>query len=185
MTSKNFYFYFESTELFISFPLIYDIKNGFISEIINFTTNQVWCTDEKGEIYSYYRTKCREFYINIKKAKSDVFDINYKDNENRTIFVTEFYLQTGTEIEIVFSICIEFIDPISNKLAYVCSDVNSNDLNYNLDNINNKLSGYFFINSVGFAHSFYFPGSVSEALTNTEYLYSWGKNFYLEEKANN
>ena len=182
MTSKNFYFYFESTELFISFPLIYDIKNGFISEIINFTTNQVWCTDEKGEIYSYYRTKCREFYINIKKAKSDVFDINYKDNENRTIFVTEFYLQTGTEIEIVFSICIEFIDPISNKLAYVCSDVNSNDLNYNLDNINNKLSGYFFINSVGFAHSFYFPGSVSEALTNTEYLYSWGKNFYLEEK---
>ena len=156
-TETNFYFYFESTELYISFPLIYDLKNNFISKMINLQDNPVWCTDEKGEVYSYYKTKCRGFYNNIKKAKSDIFDINYKENKNRTIFVTEFYTQLSAELEIVFSLCIEFIDPFSNQLAYLCSDIISNDINYNLDNINYKINGYFFVNSVGFSQIFYFP----------------------------
>ena len=181
-TGSNFYFYFESTELYLSFPLSYDINNGFINEITNYTDNPVWCTNDKGEVHTYYKTKCRGFYDNIKKSKTDVFDINYKDNENRTIFVTEFYTQVGIELEIVFTICIEFNDPLSNKLAYLCADINSNDLNYNLDNINSKLSGYFFVNSVGFSHSFYYPGYQEEALTITENMFSWGKKFFLEEK---
>ena len=47
-TGSNFYFYFESTELYISFPLSYDIQNGFITEITNYTDNPVWCTNDKG-----------------------------------------------------------------------------------------------------------------------------------------
>ena len=181
-TGTNFYFYFESNELYISFPLIYDIKNEFIKEITNYTTNPVWCTDEKGDVYTYYKMKCRGFYDNIKKAKSDVFDINYKDNENRTFFVTEFYTQVALGLEIVFTICIEFTDPLSNKLAYLCADINSNDLNYNFDNINTKLSGYFFVNSVGFSHSFYYPGGQEESLTITENIFPFDKAFFLEEK---
>ena len=181
-TSKNYYIYFESTELFISFPIINDIRNGFISEITNFTKNPVWCTDENGEVYKIYKTKCRGFYNKIKKSKSDVFDINYKDNENRTIFVSDFYIQTGSELEIVFTICIEFTDPISDKLAYICSDVGEDEINYNLDNINSKLSGYFFISSIGFANLFYFPESSKEALTITEIIYSFNKTYFLEEK---
>ena len=183
MTSANFYFYFESTELYISFPLIYDFKNGFMSEIYNYTDNPAWCTDEKGEIYTIYKTKCRDFYSKMKKAKSNVFDLNYKDNVNRTIFITNFYKQAGTDSEIIFSMCIEFIDPISNKFAYMCSDINSEDLNYNLDNINSKLSGYFFINSVGLAHSFYFPQKSENALTITENVYEKEKKYFLEEKS--
>ena len=181
-TLKNIYFYFESTELFIEFPLIYEINNGFIYEIVNFTTNPVWCTDKNGEIYKIYKTKCRGFYNKIKKAKSDVFDINYKDNENRTIFVSDFYIQTGIKFDIVFSICIEFVDPISEKLAYICSDISSNELNYNMNNINSKINGFFFVNSVGFAHSFYYPQNLDEGLTTSENVFKWEKNFFLEEK---
>ena len=181
-SSKNIYLYFESTELFINFPLLYAIENGFIFEIANKTNNQVWCTDENGEIYTTYKVKCRPFYLNIKKAKSDVFDINFKDNENRTIFVTEIYTQQGDIFEIIFSMCIEFNDPLSNKLAYICSDINSDNLNYNLDNINSKLSGYFFINSIGCSQAFYFPGNLDEALTNTESIYRRDIKFFLKEK---
>ena len=181
-TFSNFYFYFESTELYISFPLKYDLENGFIHECKNFSDNPVWCTDKKGEVYKYYKTKCREFYNNIKKAKSDIFDINYKDNTNRTIFVTEFYTQLSTEFEIVFSICIEFIEPFTEKLAYLCSDINANDINYNLDNINSKINGYFFINSVGFSKSFYFPKKSEEALTTAENIYEKNIKYFLQEK---
>ena len=52
--------------------------------------------------------------------------------------------------------CLEFVDPISNQLAYMCSDISSNEINYNLENINSKLNGYFFVNSVGFSHLFFF-----------------------------
>ena len=182
VSSKNYYFYFESTELFISFPLLYDLQNGFISEILNFEDNGVWCTDKNGEKITYYKTKCRGFYNNIIKSKSDIFDINYKDNENRTIFVTDFYSQLSIVYEIIFTLCIEFNDPFSNKSAYICADVNSDDLNYNLNNINSKLSGYFFINPVGFSHSFYFPGNSLEALTNTENIFRKDITFFLEEK---
>ena len=180
--AKNFYFYFEITELFVAFPLLYYLEDDLIPALINFTNNPVWCTDKNGEKYTIYKARCRGWYNNIKKAKSDVFDINYKDNENRTIFVTEFYLQLGIINEIIFTFCIEFNDPISNKPAYICTDVISTDIYYNLDNINSKLSGYFFLNSVGFAQSFYFPGNSEEALTNTENIYRKDKKFFLEEK---
>ena len=181
-TSKNFYLYFESTELYISFPLIYDLKNGFMSEILNYTKNPVWCTDEKGEVYTIYKSKCRSFYNTIKKAKSNVFDINFKDNEKRSIFITDYYVQVGTVLEIVFTMCLEFVDPLSNQLAYMCSDISSNEINYNLENINSKLNGYFFVNSVGFSHLFFFPETSLEALTATESIYGWNKQFFLEEK---
>ena len=179
-SSLNFYLYFESNELVVFFPLKYGLKNGFAKEMANYeNNNQVWCIDEKGEKYKIYKPKCRRFYRNIKKAKSSVFDNNYKYKEKRTIFMTEFYIQYSVEKEIVFSICIEFNDPLSNQLAYICSDVNSNSINYNFDNFNNNLNGYFFINSVGFSHSFYFPGNSDEALTVTENIYNKNKKFKL------
>ena len=181
-TLKIIYSYFESTDLYISFPLIYEYQNGFINEIINYTDNPFWCTDEKGEIYKIYKTKCRGFYANIKKAKTDIFDINHKDNENRTIFLTEFYVQASVVYEIIFSMCLEFIDPISGLLAYFCSDVESSDLNFNLDIINSKINGYFFMNSVGFFYSFYFPENPEETLTLSENIYRWDKKFFLQEK---
>ena len=181
-TMQTFYFYFESTELMMLFPLIYYYREGFISIFTNYTNNPVWCTDEKGEILTIYKMKCRGFYSDLKKAKTDIFDINYKDKENRTIFVTEFYNQAGTGIETVFNICIEFIDPFSEKLAYMCSDVNSGELNAYFDSINLKLSGYFFVHPVGFANSFYFPLNSEKALTIVENIFKREDTFFLEEK---
>ena len=174
------YFYFDSTELFISFPLNYDLKSGYL--LSDSSDNSAWCTDQNGDVYNYYKAKCGGFYNNIKKAKSDVFDINYKDNENRTIFVTEYYIQSGMETEIIYTICIEFTDPFSNQIVYLCSDLSANVINYSFENINSKLNGYFFINTVGFSQLFYFPNNPEEALTVTENIFSNGKTFFLEEK---
>ena len=181
-SSLTIYFYFEASELFISYPLKYSIKIGFIKKITNYTDNQVWCTDERGEIFPYYKTKCREFFINIQRAKSDVFDKNYGDNVNRTIFVTEFYAQAGEQKEPVFTMCIEFTDTFSGKPAYACADILKSDLYSIFESINKKLNGYFFINSVGFAHSFYYPESNDVAYTATEDIFNWHSKFFLEEK---
>ena len=182
-TSKNFYFYFESSEVFITFPLIYYYQNGIMEVMINYPSNQAWCLDENGEIYTVYKVKCRGWYLNSKKAKYDVLDINYKDNENRTIFITEFYTQLGEKIEIIFTLCIEFVDPISNQLGYMCSDVDSSNINYYFDKVNKKLNGYFFIIPVGFSHSFYFPDGSENALTLNEHIFKKEKKYYLEEKS--
>ena len=51
-----------------------------------------------------------------------------------------------------------------------------------MNNINSKINGFFFVNSVGFAHSFYYPQNLDEGLTTSENLFKWEKNFFLEEK---
>ena len=56
-TLKDFYFFFESSDVFISFPLIYYYQNGIMSEIINYPDNPVWCLDENGEAYTTFKVK--------------------------------------------------------------------------------------------------------------------------------
>ena len=181
-TTKIIYGYFDSTDIYISFPLSYEYETDFFYELTHYGDNPLWCLDKNGEIYTVYKPKCRGFYRNIKNAKTDIFDENHKDNENRTIYVTDFYVQASGTIEIIFTMCLEFIDPFSNNFAYFCSDVDSYHVNVILDEINSKMSGYFFINPVGFSHSFYFPENQEEALTLTENLFGWDKKFFLEEK---
>ena len=183
-TLSNFYFYFESTELFICYPLSVFIDNKFIINIANFSeSNQVWCANEEGEVYNIYKGRCRSFYTNIQNAKSDIFDYNYKDNKNRTIFVTEFYPQAGENEEIVFTMCIEFIDPISGKAAYGCADINQRDKFDYLEKTTYEMTGYFFINPVGFNKVFYFPQMDLDVVkTATENIFKWDSNFYLNEK---
>ena len=181
-SARNFYFYFNKTELFIGFPLDYHIKIDFINITMNFKKNPVWCTNDKGEIYTTYKFKCRDIYLNIKKAKSNIFDYNYNPEINRTIFITEFYSQIGDYGGIVYTICIEFDDPISGDIAFACADMNQENLLYNLDSINGKIRGYFLINPIGFNHIFYYPLINDTAKTLTEHIFSWEHNFYLSEK---
>ena len=181
LTASDFYFYFDSTELFICTPVDYFYNADFFDIVMNFQ-NYVWCTDENGKIYLAYKAKCRSFYINSQKAKSDVFDYNYNDYKNRSIFVTEYYYQAGGNAGNVYSMCIQFTDPISINNAYACADINQTGLLFNLDNINNKLNGYFFINPVGFNKAFYFPQMPEEPLTTSESIFNWNETFYLNEK---
>ena len=183
-TASNFFFYFHLTELLVCYPLNYYHKIDFINKIMNYSGNPVFCTDDKGEVYSTFKLKCRGFYSNIQKSKTDIFDYNYNKDINRTIFVTEFYHQSGKDGGNVFTICIQFYDPLSGNDAYACADVNQTDLKHNLDTINNKLTGYFFVEPVGFNHVFYYPSISKIAQTPSESIFTWDDSFYVNEKIN-
>ena len=123
-----------------------------------------------------------QFGVNIQKAKTDIFDYNSFDNKDRTIFVTEFYYQSGMDFTNVFTMCIQFDEPISEGKAYICADIGQNSLIFNFDNINSKLNGFFLVSPVGFNRAFYFPQSIEYAYTPSENIFKWDKTFYLEEK---
>ena len=183
-SSICYYFYFDASELFISYPLIYDYESEFLEVILNYEEdNPRWCTDENGQVYKTYKAKCRDYYINIQKAKTSSFDNNSLDNKNRTIFVTEFYQDLSQPKSAnIYSMCIQFLDPISEKNAIACADIGQDNLINNFDDINSKLSGYFLVSLIGFNHLFYFPLMLENALTPSEAIFSSNKNFFIEEK---
>ena len=182
-SSICYYFYFDSSELFISYPLIYDYESEFLEVMLNYEDNPKWFTDKNGNIYKTYKAKCRDYYVNSQKAKTTLFDNNSKDNKNRTIFVTDFYQDLRQPKSAnIYTMCIQFKDPISGQNAYACSDIAKDSLVSNSENINSKISGYFFITLVGFNHLFYFPQMIEEALTPSEAIFTWDKNFFVKEK---
>ena len=178
----GYYFYFESTELYLSFPLYADYIWDFTSILDKYTDNPIWCTDEQGEIFDVYKLRCREFYLNIQKAKTDIFDYNSKFNNNRSIFMTEFYYQSGMKMTNVFTMCVQFDEPIHGGKAYVCADIAQDILIYNFEKINSKINGYFLVIPVGFNRVFYFPQSTEIAFSPMENIFRSDKNFFLEEK---
>ena len=180
-TTTNFYFFFEKTDLLLFYPVDYYHKHNKINETLNFL-NVASCTDEKGDIYTTYKFQCRNIYANIKKAQTDIFDYNYDSNINRSIFITEFYLQSGDNGENVFTICIIFQDPITAKDAYACADISQKDLLFNLDDVNNKINGYYFVVSVGFNKVLFFPLKNEIAKTPGENIFDYDTPFYLNEK---
>ena len=180
-TINNIYFLFDKTDLFMNFPLYYLHSMNFINSSMNYT-NPLWCTNDNGEKYTTYRFKCREFYTKIKKSKTNLFDYNYDVSKNKSIFITDIYEQSGGKGSLIFTMCISFIDPLSDTDVYLCSDINPKDIVMSLENINKKLNGYFFVNSVGFNHVFYFPSSMDISKTPCESIYKWNKNYFLNEK---
>ena len=138
----------------MTFPLYYQNSTNFINSSMNYS-NPLWCTNDEGEIYTTYRFKCREFYTNIKKSKTNLFDYNFDLSKNKSIFITDIYEQSGGKGGLIFTMCISFIDPLSDNDAYICSDISKSKIIMTLENLNKKLNGYFFVNSVGFNHVFY------------------------------
>ena len=49
----------------------------------------------------------------MEKEKSNIFDFNYNPEINRTIFVSEFYFQSGENGGNVYNFSIQFDDLIS------------------------------------------------------------------------
>ena len=181
-SSIVYYFYFDSSELFITYPLINDYKDNNLDLMLNYN-NQNWCTDSNGKIYQTYKAKCRDFYQIIQKAKTSTFDYNSEDNINRTIFVSDFYRDLDQEKSInIYTICIQFEDPISNKNAYACADIGQDTLVNSFEQITSKISGYFLISIVGFNHAFYFPRKLEKPLTPSEAIFNFDKKYFVEEK---
>ena len=179
----DYIFFFENTDIFISFPIEYYNNLNYMSIFQNYTNNPAWCCDDYGEVYKIYKFKCRDFYVNLKKAKQGVFDYNAVGLKSRTIYITNSYKQLGDKESInVFTMCIEFNDPISNGFGYSCADIYQEDLIFSFDNFNSKLVGYYLITSVGFNNVFYYPQMSDFSKTPTENIFRWDRKFYLEEK---
>ena len=179
----EYFFFFEETDLFFSFPVSYDYHYDYLGIFTNYTSNPFWCTNESGHIYTVYNIKCRDFYTNIKKAITDIYDYNYIEESNRTIYITNFYKQLDTpESDNVYTMCIRFYDPISKGNGYACSDVSQEGLIFGFDSINSNLQGYYFIACVGFNNVFFFPSSKDSPKTIMENIFQWDGNFSLEEK---
>ena len=178
-----FYFMFDKTDLFINFPIEYDYLLNNLNVYTNFEDNPSWCTDSNGKIYKTYKFKCREFYINFQKSKQKKFDINFSDQENKTIHLTNPYKDLGQDNNPnIFTMCIDFYDPISNGIAYACADVYQDNLLFSFDNFNSKLVGYFLISLVGLNKVFYFPQLDDFSRTPAENIFRWDRKFYLKEK---
>ena len=183
LTGSNFYFVIEYSNLIVLYPESYYHQINFINDSMQFTGgNPVWCTDETGFVYDIYKFRCRPFYQNILKSQTDIFDYNYDINNKRTIFVTDFYYQSGENGGTVFTMCIKFKDPITDQDAHACADLSQNEMIYYFDNINNKLNGYFFITSVGFNHAFYYPRVIEKPETPCESIFKKDNIFFLSEK---
>ena len=78
--------------------------------------------------------------------------------------------------------CIEFVDPITKGKGYSCTDYHTDEIIISLEDMNDKIIGYFFVTTVGFNNVFYFPGGPISPLGITESIFSWNKGFYLYEK---
>ena len=178
-----FYFYFEKTELYTSFPLSNDCINEFFyfpendseeEDKKDFTT----CLNEEGEFYTIYKIKCESFYKDMLKSNSGAFDNNYLSDRNKTIFVNNFYNYADDDKEREYSICIKFDDPITKAKGYACADVDNEDMVSSLEQLNSNIVGYFFVSNVGFSNVFYYPDGPISPRTSIENIYKWDFFFF-------
>ena len=51
----KFYYYFEDTNLILSFPISYDYSFGYLDIYRKFGHNTAWCTKENGDLYQIYQ----------------------------------------------------------------------------------------------------------------------------------
>ena len=170
------HFYFESSNLYISFPYNQSI-------VLDNNTNPPWCTDENGDLYTIFRFKCYYIYELIKLTEDSIFDINNLDQTNRKIFIFNTNRNVSNYYDENYVMCIKFNDIISNSDAYICADINSKKLFNSLEDFNRLLKGSFIITSIGFKNMFFYPLFYKRHYNSlSELIYTWTKPFYLKEK---
>ena len=181
-----YYFYFEKTELYMTYPLSDECDFRWMGDLSNFSEfyENTECIDENAEYHKVYKMKCQESFLTMLKSKTNAFDNNYLLSQNKTIFINNFYFDIPIYEYHELSMCIEFEDPITNGKAYACLEASYDDLNFSLDELNYGINGYFFISNVGFNHVFFFPLSTSTSKIPTDYIFGWNFDFYLDEKVN-
>ena len=185
--SKNetmtFFFYFEQTELYISFPLMFQCLSYNVYNMGYYPYNLIFkCMNDNGQFYTSYKMKCDDFFQNMMKSKTKKFDNNYLSSQNKTIFLNNYFYTILADANQEFAMCIEFEDPITKGKAYACVDTLYDDLVGPLDNLNENVKGYFFISNIGFNNVFYFPHSTSTGKIPTEYIFNLNSTFKLDEK---
>ena len=126
-------FYFESTNLYITFP--YDENR-----IMNNTEKLPWCTDENGNIFQVFNFKCSFIYEYIRISDDTICDINNMDQKNRTIFIFNAKRDTSPYYNEHYSFCIRFIDTLTNKSdIYLCADIKNNKIFNLFEDLNRRV----------------------------------------------
>ena len=182
-----YFFYFDITELYLGFPLKFECQDNFINFLKNPIYEGTTCIDEKGDFYKTFKMKCETFFISLMKSKTSAFDNNYLSNQNKTIFIYNYFTPSGGDENNdpnprVFDICLQFDDPITKGKGYVCTNIPYEDIIISLDDFNSQIEGYYFISNVGYNNIFYFPQGTKTPKTSTDNIYKWDTNFILEEK---
>ena len=81
-----YFFYFEQTELYISYPIL----DGCISYYIYYMGNPYSidnkCYNDKGKPYEVYKLKCEKYFKNMMKSKTNIYDKNIL-SQNKTIYI--------------------------------------------------------------------------------------------------
>ena len=184
----TYYFLFDDTELFISYPLsdacIYDFVHLFRNP--DYEIEPAQCLNENGEYQKVYKFKCQTIYKNMMKSKTSIFDNNYLSNQNKSIFISNYHDSVDYEFDYdqlrEFSMCVAFDDPITKGKAYSCMDGSYTDMILPLENFNMQIFGYYFISNVGFNNIFFFPLGSGVPKTSTDEIYKWGNKYKLNEK---
>ena len=182
--ASPYFFYFEKTELYITFPLYYECGDAWLGDLTDFYEfyKNTECMDENGEFYKIYKLKCEGFFINMIKSKTSAFDNNYLSSQNKTIFINNFYFDKPEYAKYELTLCIEFDDPITKGKGYACVFTTYYDLSETLDYLNSDMKGYFFVSNVGFNNVLFYPLAERKSKTPSQFIFDWNFNFYLDEK---
>jgi len=182
--ASPYFFYFEKTDLYITFPLSYECGEAWLGDLTDFSKfyENTECMDENGEFYKVYKLKCEGFFINMIKSRTSAFDNNYLSSQNKTIFINNFYFDKPENAKYELSLCIEFDDPITQGKGYACVFTTYYDLSLTLDYLNSDMKGYFFVSNVGYNNVLFFPLSSGRSQTPSQFIFDWNFDFYLDEK---
>ena len=141
--SNQIYIMFANTELFIKYPIIYD---NLLGKDLKIKHNPSNCKNKKRKFPDYYYFKCRPYYSYLLKEVQKGYNISIS---NVYRFINGNYGLT---------ICIQFEDVITqNEVISLCQDLDMNFINNQLDSINNKIPGYFFLMKTGSEIPIYYP----------------------------
>ena len=179
----SYFFYFEETELYITYPLALECDTLNVFDLPYFPYSELYkCLDENGFFYEPYRIKCENFFKGMMKSKTKTFDNNYLSNQNRKIFLNSFRSTLFVDDDQLYCMCIEFDDPITNGKGYGCVKTIYDELVEPLDNLNKDIKGYFFVSNIGLNNVFYYPYSTSSDKVSSEYIFNWNSNYAVDEK---
>ena len=179
-----YFFYFEKTELYISYPILDGCNSYYIFYMRAPHSEIDKCNNDRGKPYEVYKLKCEKYFRNMMKSKTNIYDINNL-SQNKTIFISNFYDSKRFDITVkerAFTMCIEFDDPITEGKGYNCVDSFYTDLINPLEDLNSKVAGFFFVSNVGFSNLLYFPQGDSTPKTSTEQIFNWHVKYYISEK---
>ena len=182
--AHSYYFYFEETGLYLTFPLLEQCYNNKYNYLRNYPIMELdKCKYEDEKMHVPYKPIYEKYFENMGKSKSRTFDNNYKSNQNKTIYFNNIFFDEFSKIALEFVMCNEFEDPITKGKGYSCVNSTYDDLIEPLDNINTKIKGYFFVSIIGYNNVLYYPNSNNTVKIPIEYIFNSDSNYTLDEKS--